>query len=1021
MALALTLICSVACVACSSGTGSSSDDSASTGGGTTPVEHTHEFDGIVITTKPSKLTYTALEAFDMIGIAVTKHCVADDCDGEAVTGGVTFAYEKEGATCLTGDMTKVIIKADGFEADLAVTVNKIEVDLPTIDGKAYTGETLTATVPESELYTVTENNGGTAIGEYDVVLTLADPVNYKFKNESGATATVKFEITKTFNTVTLNAIDSIHCGETPVLSATALEDAQITYLYATAEDGTYGESIEGGFVAGTYYVKARSAETDSYAVTESDPKSFTVEHAFSSWQEGTDEDVALCSCGHALDEKFSKKVTLDRQDVILSADAPAIALTGVSEYASVKSIKYGEIDLGTDIAKLTKSEDLTNAVHGEQNLTVTVTDSHGLDHVVTVPVTIVTQSFASVTDIINTITYKNGFSGKTHEGKYYILAGDISYSGNYTRLDDSNNATNAQGNGNGFAGTFDGRNHTISGGNMYGGGLFGSLCGATVKNLKFKQVNIEGANRTLIAASIWHSKLENIEIGTYGKNVSDPGYYFGIFASGHCIGATFKDITIDLRDSKIPWLFGKGYGNADAGNLTFENVNVKAASVEYVAANSNNDSKLYFGDASGINFTFSGTTITASDETVIDPKETSFYFDVAANPWTKFETLKTITLDYKGVQTDITEYAERLVDDSANGIGLTDLCEYITEDMYNEKVTLKIEFDVGASSVAKVDYEFEVGDVNVPVTLTTRQDIILADSEGDKTTFTLDLGEYGGEGYTLTKVAYGGAELAMAGGVITVSDTMKNGTHGETSVSAIVTKGNTVYTVSVPVTIITETFSSVPRIIAVVGYKDSDSGKKLEGKYYTLAGNISFSDNYSGNTTQKGLGNGFAGTFDGRGFTITGGNMWGGGLFGSLEGATIKNLKFAQINPRGINGTLISGSVFNSTLENIEISTKSMTITGSGYFGVIASHRVVNLTMKDVTVDMGESEIPWVLGQGWANHDSGQYHCTNVVIKLKSLDCLACDSNSANTSPKLAKDGVSGLTVIESGATTDGE
>ena len=94
---------------------------------------------------------------------------------------------------------------DGYDPEnhqlkvtVPVTVNKAEVDPPVIDGKPYTGETQTADVPASNQYTVT-NNGGKDVGSYDVVLTLTDPANCKWKtgDEDGdGTITLPFQITK---------------------------------------------------------------------------------------------------------------------------------------------------------------------------------------------------------------------------------------------------------------------------------------------------------------------------------------------------------------------------------------------------------------------------------------------------------------------------------------------------------------------------------------------------------------------------------------------------------------------------------------------------------------------------------------------------------------------------------------------------------------------------------------------------------------------------------------------------------
>ena len=78
-----------------------------------------------------------------------------------------------------------------------ITVNWDEVEIPTVESKVYTGQTLTANISENNLYTVTENKGGNDVGKYKVQLELKDPTNYKWRNgDSTAIATIEFKIVK---------------------------------------------------------------------------------------------------------------------------------------------------------------------------------------------------------------------------------------------------------------------------------------------------------------------------------------------------------------------------------------------------------------------------------------------------------------------------------------------------------------------------------------------------------------------------------------------------------------------------------------------------------------------------------------------------------------------------------------------------------------------------------------------------------------------------------------------------------
>lgn len=69
--------------------------------------------------------------------------------------------------------------------------------VPMIQSKTYTGEMLTADVPANVGYTVTENNGGTDVGEYDVVLTLTE--GHTWDDGSTASTNLVFAITPAQN------------------------------------------------------------------------------------------------------------------------------------------------------------------------------------------------------------------------------------------------------------------------------------------------------------------------------------------------------------------------------------------------------------------------------------------------------------------------------------------------------------------------------------------------------------------------------------------------------------------------------------------------------------------------------------------------------------------------------------------------------------------------------------------------------------------------------------------------------
>lgn len=959
----------------------------------------HTFNGISVKTNPTKTVYTAFEEFDLTGIEVVKTCSVTGCNGEAVNAGdVTFAYAKDGADKLTADMTKVVIKAAGYETDFAVTVNKIEVQLPTIASKAYTGSALTADVAASDLYAVTENNGGTTVGKYDVKLTLTDPVNYAFAGVEGAVATLEFEITKADNEITMpGSIADINCCGEPTIGATAKDGATVTYVYSTAEDGEYGDKPESGFVAGTYYVKAVAADTANLNGVTSQAMSFKVAHKLNGWNtENAETDTGVCVCGAALQNyTFNKVITDKRQDVLLESSENRLTLGGISDYKAVKSVKYGELSFGDNKDALVIPEGVNDVAHGEQYLTVVVTDNYDLDHTIQVPVTLVTKSITNFTDLVNCVHYKiqgenkyEGIEDKFNAGKYFILANDFAAS--TYGADDIQWANE----GRGFAGTLDGRYHTITGGEMYGGGLFGSIESGTVKNIKFADVKAVGANRVLIAGTLFNATLENVEIYITDKKVCESGFFFGILASHPVNNVTLTNVKIDAAGSTFPWIGGHHpKNNADPAKWHCTNVEIIADSVGCFA--SGNEGKLYLDQVDGLTYKLSGSIDTTKDSGVesIDPKQFGDSFEwtyTFAEPWTRYTSLKSVTVN--GV--DMTDAADLL----DNTLVFYDLTQFVTEDMYNKAVTFVVEFAVKEGSSVKVALTVNVLDVNEQKTFNKAQDVILKDSTGEKTSFTLDLGEDPDlAGGTITGATFNEEKLTVENGAITIPDSMKNGAHGANSMIVFATKGSTKYTISVPITIVTESIATFDNLVANVTYKTGYAAKYQDGKYFILENDINVNSYNTGSaqTWQSG----FAGTLDGRDHSLIGGSMYGGGLFGVLNGATIKNIKFTGVQAGGAGGNrvLFAQHITSATISNVKIYITSNTDMLNQQYpnSVIARGHVQNLTISDVLIDATGSKLPYVFGQGGV---TANIKASNVTIKADVLECLLKDATGTITS-----------------------
>ncbi len=199
----------------------------------------------------------------------------------SIKEGVLYGDDSLTVTVLYDGETDKPVNAGTYEMTISVSGNdnyvmgkdngeKIEilkatVQLPTIASAPYNGSLQTATVAESDLYTVTLNGGGTDVGLYDVTLTLANKGNYKWASgDDGETGvvTLKFGITKAVNEWTSSpAIEGWTYGDEAKEPTATAKFGDVTFSYTTA-DGTPVEGKPSG--AGSYKLVATVAGTDNY-------------------------------------------------------------------------------------------------------------------------------------------------------------------------------------------------------------------------------------------------------------------------------------------------------------------------------------------------------------------------------------------------------------------------------------------------------------------------------------------------------------------------------------------------------------------------------------------------------------------------------------------------------------------------------------------------------------------------------------------------------------------------------------
>ncbi len=285
--------------------------------------------------------------------------------------------------------------------------------------------------------------------------------------------------------------------------------------------------------------------------------------------------------------KFSKKVTATNQDIDLNGTADQkISLEGIGAYESVKSIKFGDYDLGTNLNKLTISDNLKKDYdkHGKAELVVVVHSAANgevteADHTIKVPVTLITRTIASKDDLKKYIALS---ATNTEVKGYYKQTSNITF--------DRQESCSGFGWDWHFIGTYDGGSNTITAyGDYLENGIFGQLgknnsttseIQATIKNLTIIDGWYNaGGSHAMIAKSVWNTLFENVTVkntagGTSAGKLEQEAN--GWLCYARCRNSKFANCNFDASAISLGSLLGGGPNYNDT--ITFENCTLKAKS-----------------------------------------------------------------------------------------------------------------------------------------------------------------------------------------------------------------------------------------------------------------------------------------------------------------------------------------------------------------------------------------------------------------------------------------------------------
>ena len=973
------------------------------------VAHTHEYDytNIVWTWNADHTEATA-----------TVGCVSDSNSKHSIP---TTAIEKEETAATLGQKGSATytatISVDGttYTSPAETVEVKYEVALPTLAAATYDGTAKTATVAADAPYTIKTNAiDAVNAGEYDVVLELKDTENNKWAGTDSTTVTVKFTVNGAANAVSAPTVvpDDLdipcYCGALPTLSGATATYGEVSYVYSKTADGEFvpmtALTAEAGEETTTYYVKAVVAAAGNYAGAVSDAVAFEVVHAPTQWNhDDAAYSYAHCSCGYdfAKEIRFNKTVSGARQEMDASVASSAVVLTGV-DYVSVVSIKLGDIDLGTDLAAIDfKTNVPDKKMHGEQTLSVVVTFEGVFDEeqtaTVSVPVLIVTAYISTGAELYHAVypcVYTDAAEPESADDKYdttvvekygyYKLTATVDYrEGEMKKVDPtcfltagkpySNNldgSYKASEHGGFFGGVLDGDGHQI---NMsYSSyGMFNALKGATIKNVVLNDMYYYGSLNwaVVLGHTVENTTLEDVQYKvSYARETAyeDIGNNCGMFAANKFTGNTWKNVTIDLSHAsatnglKLGSLFGSGMDDSN----TFENCQLL-----------NCGGLKEFGHNGGAEFTTVYNSIEGLEAYV------AVSIDAEWNPGIGLEST-----EYQLFLTNPTESEDPI----PAGAVITSVKLGDTEIAHTNLVINPSEaFTLADVGTRVLTVEVTVNGVvhytySVPVSIETEIQILEKTYAGAPKQLVLSsangarLDVAGIEelvGYTIQGINYGAYALGANPAALTVPSELLADTqsHGENVQITIVAQSETsALTLTVPVTMITKEITTADEFNTVFVYP---AAAAFYG-YYTLGNNVGaddwkFTTNDRGSANCEYKTNGFRGTFNGNGYTITG-NSWGGGLFGWIGvGAVIKNVKIVDKGQAGLNNRAIfAQTIADATLEDITITvapTYAVTVPTENQQtnGLLANQWSYGTTLKNVTIDAGSNDLYALFGSGW--------------------------------------------------------
>lgn len=671
-----------------------------------------------------------------------------------------------------------------------------------------------------------------------------------------------------------------------------------------------------------------------------------------------------------------------------------------------------DVDVSKDITAVYDSEDLTTNLLQEGKVGTAALEAGEREFVVYNASYACRISALVATMIIDNFTelkaFKESVNANASQGGtdgYYILNDDIQAQESYEFTGGNYHASNPWiGNGDldtiqtngGFRGTFDGRGHTLSGFEFGIGGIFGDLNGATVKDLNvlgaFCEKTSEEQYRAngLLGHGVDASVIENcrFEVELVGDTLNSCGAVAYIVR-----GTTFKDVTMLVA-------------NNDNNSHSFANtISTGNAYENFVILQIGTNESLGIGTTTGIDSRTVQLNASASASTIYnDQTDGTQSADLTATLLVNDMAESDVSVEWKIASGDAATLDGGKLTAASGKYGEVQVCftcTYMGFTFTSDPVTVTVTDSV-EDKTAEIELIFDLSDASDGAVAIDAKKVFGSEYTGTVTSVVLD-------GDRETELLVSDTQTVNFGSVVGEQTLVVRGSDNAAyKVSAII--ATMVINDLDDLQVFKNTIINNSKTTGTDGYyllgatitASAGYNRLMGGAYYapeTETTNNAPNNIWAGYTEAQALqtnGRGFKGVFNGNGYSLSGFSFGVGGIFGDLNGATIKNLKienatieawgdWSTCEMRAI--TLISHLAIDSTIEDchftLAISQKDSTIVTRSASAI--AHTIYNLTMRDVTIDITNTDTDDD-SSAIAINAGGTNQYENVVVNQKGTN-----------------------------------